>query len=80
VKPTAASPAIPLRATAAGTTGKRRVVPHDANDSLIVQKLEGKDPAHAPVCGAQMPFELPPICDNVVRGIRAWITKGAPDD
>ena len=50
----------------------KRVAPGDANNSYIIQKLEG----HAAV-GARMPFGGPYLDANTIGLIRQWIDNGA---
>jgi hypothetical protein len=62
-------------AVACNSTGLQRVKPSDADNSLLVQKLE----AAMPVCGQHMPP------GGMVEGaqlqqLRAWIDKGALND
>ena len=53
-----------------------RVQPGNPNDSYIIRKLEGGPD----IAGAQMPFNLPPLSQETINSIRAWIAKGAPND
>ncbi|HVW29190.1 MAG TPA: hypothetical protein VHC69_27680 [Polyangiaceae bacterium] len=62
---------------ACGSMGFRRVVPGDPDNSLIVEKLEGKDGTAQAICGERMPFQQPPICQPVIDAIRTWIANGA---
>ena len=50
----------------------RRVAPGDANNSYIIQKLEGTAPV-----GARMPAGLPPLPQSDINVIRQWIGDGA---
>lgn len=53
-----------------------RVQPGNPNDSYIIRKLEGGPD----IAGAQMPYNLPPLSQETINSIRAWIQKGAPND
>ena len=57
--------------------GAVRVIPGNANNSYLVQKLEG-----APgIAGLRMPRNGPPyLTDAQVQMIRAWIAAGAPNN
>jgi len=61
----------------AGMPGAVRVIPGNANNSYLVQKLEG-----APgIAGLRMPRNGPPfLSDAQVQMIRAWIAAGAPNN
>jgi hypothetical protein len=52
-----------------------RVAPGDADDSYLIQKLEGTASV-----GAQMPEGGPPLPQDRIDVIRQWITDGAIDD
>lgn len=53
-----------------------RVDPGDPDDSYLVMKIEG-----APgIVGARMPRGRPPLSDEQIQLIRAWIEAGAPAD
>jgi hypothetical protein len=54
---------------------KLRVAPGDADNSYLIQKLEGTASV-----GAQMPLNAPPIEQVSIDVIRQWITDGAIDD
>lgn len=60
---------------ARGKTGAVRVVPGDAANSYLVQKLEG-----APgIAGRRMPFNGPPyLTDGQLLILKRWIAIGAP--
>jgi hypothetical protein len=49
------------------------VEPGDADNSYLIQKLEGS----SGIVGAQMPAASPPLDQDVIDGIRAWIDNGA---
>jgi len=51
--------------------GQKRVLPNDANNSVLIKKLEG-------TAGAQMPLGGQPLSTATIAAIRAWITNGAP--
>jgi hypothetical protein len=50
---------------------KKRVLPNDANNSILINKLEGTS-------GTQMPLGGQPLSAATIAQIRAWITNGAP--
>lgn len=53
-----------------------RVDPGDPDDSYLVMKIEG-----APnIAGGRMPLGRPPLSDEQIERIRAWIEAGAPAD
>jgi hypothetical protein len=54
---------------------KLRVAPGDADNSYLIQKLEGTASV-----GAQMPLNAPPIEQVSIDVIRQWVTDGAIDD
>lgn len=53
-----------------------RVQAGNPGDSYIIRKLEGGPD----IAGAQMPYNLPPLSQETINSIRAWIQKGAPND
>ena len=53
-----------------------RVVPGDPDRSYLVKKMEGG----AGMVGDRMPRLAPPLPKAEVELIRAWITRGAPND
>jgi len=53
-----------------------RVIPGDADRSYLVTKLEGG----AGLVGDRMPRLAPPRPQAEIDRVRAWITRGAPDD
>jgi hypothetical protein len=53
--------------------GKTRVVPGDAANSLLVQKLRGD----TTTCGAAMPVNADSITDAELKRITDWISAGA---
>jgi len=58
----------------AGRTGSIRVVPGDANNSYLVQKLEGTPG----IVGQRMPFNGGPfLTDGQMSILRRWIANGA---
>jgi hypothetical protein len=59
-----------------GSSNEQRVVPGNASQSLLLQKLS--DPS--PPCGAQMPLGGPPLSGGQVMLVEAWINAGALDD
>ena len=60
---------------ACNSTGLQRVAPYDADNSLLVQKLE----AAMPVCGQHMP-PGGMVEAAQLQQLRAWIERGAPND
>jgi hypothetical protein len=52
-----------------------RVIAGDAENSLLVQKLE-----HRQSCGVPMPDKYAPLASEEIATIRAWIDAGAPLD
>ena len=64
-----------VNVAARGIPTATRVVPGDANNSYLVQKLEG-----APgIVGRRMPFNGPPyLTDGQILILRRWIAIGAP--
>jgi hypothetical protein len=52
-----------------------RVIPFDANRSLIVQKLEGTAPV-----GSRMPLGRAPLSNSKIQTVREWIDAGAEDN
>ena len=46
------------------------VIPGDADNSLLIQRLEG-------TVGDQMPLGLPPLSQPQIDTIRTWINEGA---
>ena len=53
-----------------------RVVPGDPDRSYLIKKMEGG----AGMVGDRMPRLAPPLPKADVEQIRAWITRGAPND
>jgi hypothetical protein len=53
-----------------------RVIPGDPEGSYLVKKLAGAVGA----AGDQMPKFAPPRPQSEIDWVRAWITRGAPDD
>ena len=49
------------------------VTPGDPQNSMLVQRIEGR-------VGAQMPLDRNPLNDNQITGIRAWIGEGAKNN
>jgi hypothetical protein len=52
-----------------------RVIPFDANGSLIVQKLEGTAPV-----GSRMPLGRAPLSNSEIQTVREWIDAGAENN
>ncbi len=52
-----------------------RVLPFDAEDSMVVQKLEGSQTA-----GARMPATGTPLNASDIQNIKNWINKGAKNN
>ena len=57
-------------------TSRVRVVPGSPDTSYLVKKMEGG----AGMVGDRMPRLAPPRPEAEVQLIRAWITRGAPND
>ena len=55
--------------------GLQRITPGNANDSYMVQKLEG-----TAAVGAQMPFGAAPLSNAKIQNLRDWIDAGAMDN
>lgn len=53
-----------------------RVEPGNADDSYLIRKLEGGPD----IFGAQMPRGGPPLPQDTIDDVRAWIDAGALDD
>ncbi len=53
------------------------VIPRDPNNSLLIWKLEGKDPTGRAVFGDPMPLGRPSLSRAEINAIRAWIQEGA---
>jgi hypothetical protein len=72
--------------TGCGTSGKTRVIPGDAADSLIVEKTEVKTDMSKPPCGSEMPINcgpashLPCLGPNDLAPLVSWINAGAKND
>ena len=49
------------------------IVPGDGEGSLLVQSLRGTSPGLA-----RMPLNRPPMPDDVIDSVSAWIDAGAP--
>jgi hypothetical protein len=49
----------------------KRVLPNDANNSILIKKLEG-------TAGSRMPLGGQPLSAATIAQIRAWINNGAP--
>jgi hypothetical protein len=59
-----------------GTSGETRVVPGNASQSLIFQKVTESTPP----CGSQMPLGGPPLSGAQTTLIEDWINAGALND
>ena len=57
-------------------TSQLRVSPGNAEASYLIKKLEGD----ADIVGVQMPRLAPPRPQAEIDRVRAWITRGAPND
>ena len=57
---------------ARGKAGETRVIPGDAENSYLIQKLEGR----AGINGLRMPFQGTPLTDGQILVIRRWIDTG----
>lgn len=53
------------------------VIPGNAENSLLIWKLEGKDPTGRAVFGDPMPPGRPPLSPAQIAAIKAWIREGA---
>jgi hypothetical protein len=81
---------VAAQGTAAGTSGVAcapavppfvRVVPGDAAGSLLLDKVAAKRAGTNPPCGSPMPLGVaPPLTEDEVLLIAAWIDAGAPND
>ncbi len=54
-----------------------QVIPGDPDNSLLVWKLEGQDPAGRPIFGDQMPLGRTPLTAAEIDAIKRWIDEGA---
>jgi hypothetical protein len=59
-----------------GSSGETRVVPGNASQSLLWQKVSETSPP----CGDQMPLGGPPLSSAQTTLIEDWINAGAPND
>ena len=59
-----------------GTSGDTRVVPGNASESLLFQKVSEATPP----CGSPMPLGGPPLSSAQVTLIQDWINAGAPNN
>ena len=59
---------------ASGAMGPIRVIEFDADNSYLIQKLEGA----MGIVGNQMPLGRPPLPQSDIDEIRQWILDGAP--
>ncbi|MES2152033.1 MAG: DUF4214 domain-containing protein [Pseudomonadota bacterium] len=64
---------------AAAGDGLKRVLPGNAANSLLYQKLLMWDPAHAPRYGAAMPLGGGSLSVGQIEFVRRWIAAGAPE-
>lgn len=55
-----------------------RVVPGEPDRSYLIMKLEGEP--RFKIWGEQMPLNAPPRPQEEADRLRAWITRGAPND
>jgi hypothetical protein len=60
-----------------GASGETRVVPGNASQSLLIQKVSE---AMNPPCGSQMPLGGPALSSAQVMLLEAWVNSGAPND
>lgn len=58
----------------ANAAGKKRVVPGNAGNSFLYQKLTGN---LADFEGKQMPRDLPPLSNDLIVLVEEWINEGA---
>jgi hypothetical protein len=68
---------VPAHGSKCAPEGLVRVLPGDADQSLLVQKLQGHDAEQKPVCGKPMPQTTSLPAAEITR-VRAWIDQGAP--
>jgi hypothetical protein len=61
-------------ATVGACQGQKRVLPGDANNSVLVKRLEGSS------CGNRMPLGGNQLPAASLQLIRDWITQGAPNN
>jgi hypothetical protein len=72
--------------TACGSSGKTRVIPGNADDSLIIEKTEKKADGTPAPCGSEMPLGcgvtpgLGCLGDDDVTPLKSWINAGAMND
>jgi hypothetical protein len=62
-----------VNAASSGKPGAIRVIPGDADNSYLVQKVQGV----AGIVGLRMPRNQPPLSDAQILLIRQWIAAGA---
>jgi hypothetical protein len=61
-----------------GSNFSLRVVPGDADNSFLFEKLRAPVEERAPECRLGMPLGGDPLTPEQLAGIRAWIESGAP--
>ena len=59
-----------------GSSGETRVVPGNASQSLLFQKVSQASPS----CGSPMPLGGPPLPGDQVTLVENWINAGAPNE
>lgn len=63
---------------AAGCPQKLRILPGNAAQSYLVDKLMGGAQDAGCFSGKQMPLNKPPLAATELEVIRSWINAGAP--
>lgn len=64
-----------ITCTPSALAGKKRVVPGDPEQSLLMKKLDGTHD-----CGERMPLVGPILAEGFRDGVRLWIMEGAPNN
>lgn len=54
---------------------KKRVLPNDAQNSYLVEKIEGRQSV-----GSRMPLNRNPLTNTQIQNIRNWINRGAQNN
>jgi hypothetical protein len=76
LKTDAAAALVGVMATGTGAEGRVLVIPNDADNSYIVEKVE----AMMPQAGVRMPVGGQQLEQNKIDALRAWIDAGATTD
>jgi len=53
----------------------QRIEPGNSAESYLIKKLEGNG-----IRGQRMPFNQPPLSDDLINKIKLWIDEGAPNN